>query len=350
MNSLERVRTVLDGGIADRVPVCLENFMHACAVAGVSLQDYCVDGDLMAATHLAAWRRFGHDLIDLENGVTALAGAAGCTVEIPDDQNAPWVIAPAIAGIEEVGSLRPIDPERDGTLPAMVRATRRLAEELGGEVAILAEADQGPFSLAAQIVGIEDFLVALMDPRKADLVEQLLTYTTEQVITYALALHAAGAHLTMMGESVAGPDVCSPAVYREFALPWERRVVEAVAAKGGTIGIHVCGNATRIIDDLVSTGARFLQVDYKIDRERCKSAAAGRTTLIGTVDPSGVLALGTPEAVRAAAETDLRTLAEGGGFILSPGCSLPYPTPDANVDALLAAARAWPVEPGIARA
>lgn len=341
MESLERVLTVLDGGLPDRVPVCLENFMHACAVAGVSLQDYCVSGEVMAATHLAAWRRFGHDLIDLENGVTALAGAAGCTVEIPDDQNAPWVIAPAIGSIEEIDALRPIDPTRDGTLPAMVEATRLLAAELGDRVCILAEADQGPFSLAAQIVGIEDFLVALMDPRKAELVERLLAYTTEQVVTYASALLAAGAHLTMMGESVAGPDVCSPDVYRRYALPWERRVVEAIAARGGTIGIHICGDATGIIEDMVSTGARFLQVDFKIDRVRCKAAAAGRTTLIGTVDPSGVLTLGTPDDVRAAAEEDLRILSPGGGFILSPGCSLPYPAPDANVDALLAAAHAW---------
>ncbi len=67
----------------------------------------------------------------------------------------------------------------------------------------------------------------------------------------------------------------------------------------------------------------------------------GRTTLIGTVDPSEVLTRGTPATVRAAADEDLRTLAPGGGFILSPGCSLPYPAPDENVDALIAAAHAW---------
>ncbi|MFO1539242.1 MAG: uroporphyrinogen decarboxylase family protein [Chloroflexota bacterium] len=341
MNSLERCLAVLDGRAADRVPVCLENFMHACAVAGVSVKDYVVSGELMAATHLAAWRRFGHDLIDLENGVTALAGAVGCAVELPDDRNAPWVIAPALERIEDVGRLRPIDPTRDGTLPAMVEATRILAREVGDRVCILAEADQGPFSLAAQILGIEEFLIALMEPDHAELVEQLLEYTTAQVITYASALLDAGAHLTMMGESLAGPDVCSPDVYRRYAQPYERRVVEAIAARGGTIGIHICGDSTRIIEEMVATGARFLQVDHKIDRARCKAAARGRTTLIGTVDPSNLLPLGTPERVRAAADEDLRSLAPGGRYIMSPGCSLPYPTPDENVDALIAAAHAW---------
>jgi MtaA/CmuA family methyltransferase len=170
-------------------------------------------------------------------------------------------------------------------------------------------------------------------------VEQLLEYATAQVITYATALVDAGAHLTMMGESVAGPDVCHPDQYRRFAQPYEQRVVQAVAAHGGRMGLHICGDATRIIEDMVRTGAPFLQVDHKIDRLRCKAAALGRTTLIGTVDPSAVLALGTPDDVSAAAARDLADLAPGGGYILSPGCSLPWTTPDANVHALVAAAR-----------
>ena len=117
----------------------------------------------------------------------------------------------------------------------------------------------------------------------------------------------------------------------------------SIAARGGRIGLHICGDATRIIEDMVSTGAAFLQVDHKIDRARCKAAAAGRTTLIGTVDPSAVLALGTPADVAVAAERDLAHLAPGGGFILSPGCSLPWTTPDANVQALVDAARSHAV-------
>lgn len=338
MNGRDRVLTVIGGGIPDRVPVCLENFMHACAVTGVSLRDYCVDGPTMAAVQLGAWERFGHDLIDLENGVCALAGAVGCAVEIPDDASPPWIVAPALASIEAVGDLRPIDPARDGTLPAMVEATRILVREAGDRVGILAEADQGPFSLAAQIVGIEEFLIALMEPDLEPLVRRLLEYTTEQVIAYGTALVDAGAHLTMMGESLAGPDVCAPETYRRWALPYEREVVSAIAARGGIMGIHVCGDATRIIEDLVETEARFLQVDHKIDRAACKAAAAGRATLIGTVDPSEVLTRGTPDRVRLAAERDIAALAPGGGYVLSPGCSLPYTAPAANVAALVAAA------------
>ena len=182
MTPLERCLTVLDGGIPDRVPVCLLDFMPAAALAGVSMPEYCTSGETMAATHIGAWERFGNDMIDLENGVAALAGAVGCTVEYEEETSPPWVTAPALESIEDVGHLRPIDPSSDGTLPEMLRATRLIADELGDRVCLLSEADQGPFSLAAQIVGIEKFLVALMDPGQTELVERLLEYATEQVI------------------------------------------------------------------------------------------------------------------------------------------------------------------------
>jgi MtaA/CmuA family methyltransferase len=293
----------------------------------------------MAAAHIAAWEKYRHDMIDLENGVTALAQAAGCRVEFFDDTAPPWASGPALESIEQVDRLKPIDPYRDGTLPEMLKATRLIAGELGQHVCLLAEADQGPFSLAAQIVDPQEFLAALIDPEKEEYVWRLLDYTYEQVLTYARALIEAGAHLTMMGESISGPDVCSPRVYRKFAFPYQKRLVETLRAERKAIGLHICGNATKIIEPMVDTGAIFLQVDYKIDHDACKQATRGKTTLIGTVDPSGVMALGTTQDVIQAARSDIDRLAKGGGFILSPGCTLPYTTPGENVGALIEAAK-----------
>lgn len=341
MTSLDRCMTVLHGGIPDRVPVCLENFMHAAAVAGYSVREYCLDGEKMADAHITTWQKFGHDMIDLENGVTALAQAVGCEIDFFDEKSPPWVAKPALESLEQVDMLKPIDPYADGTLPEMLKATRLIAEELGGHVCLLSEADQGPFSLAAQIVDPQEFLVALLKPEKEPYVRKVLEYATEQVLTYARALIDAGAHLTMMGESISGPDVCSPRVYRRFATAYQKRVVETLRAEGKEIGLHICGNATKIIEPMVDTGAIFLQVDYKIDHAVCKEAAQDKTTLIGTVDPSSVLALGTPDDVERAVRADIGYLAQGGGFILSPGCSLPYITPDENVAAFITAAHAY---------
>jgi len=340
LTSVERCHVVLAGGVPDRVPVCLLNFMPAAALAGMSLREYCTDGRAMAEAHIGAWERYGHDMIDLENGVAALAGAIGCRVGFETETSPPWVMGPALQRIEDVDQLRPIDPSRDGMLPEILKATRLISETLGDRAFLLSEADQGPFSLATQIVGIEELLMALTDPAKEDPVRRLLEYATAQVITYARALIAAGAHMTGMGDSIAGPDVCSPAMYRRFAWPYERQVVKTLAAEGTMIGLHICGDATRIIGDMVGTGSQLLAVDHKVDLAAAKAAARAVTTLIGTVDPSGVLARGTPDDVRAAAQADLAILAAGGGFILAPGCALPYDTPDENIRALIETAHA----------
>jgi MtaA/CmuA family methyltransferase len=340
MTAVERCETVLAGAIPDRVPVGLLNFMPAAAALGMTMREYCTDGDAMAEAHVVAWERHGHDLIDLENGVAALASAVGCQVEFEGDTAPPWVTGPAIERIEDVDKLRPIDPTADGMLPELLKATRAIAERVDDGAFLLAEADQGPFSLATQIVGIEELLIAVMEPSKEPYLARLLEYTTEQVIAYGRALMEAGAHMTGMGESIAGPDVCSPDVYRRWALPYERVVVDTLAADGWRIALHICGDATRIVEDMVATHSQLLEVDYKVDLAAVKAGIRGKTAVMGTVDPSAVLTLGTPEEVREAARQDIRVLGAGGGFILSPGCALPYETPDENIAALVDAARA----------
>ena len=118
-------------------------------------------------------------------------------------------------------------------------------------------------------------------------------------------------------------------------------MIETLQAEDKHIGLHICGDATRIIEPMVDTGAIFLQVDYKIDHAVCKRAAQGKTTLIGTVDPSAILAMGSIEDVVREARHDLEYLSKGGGFLLSPGCTLPHITPDENVMALVETAKTY---------
>jgi uroporphyrinogen decarboxylase len=70
-----------------------------------------------------------------------------------------------------------------------------------------------------------------------------------------------------------------------------------------------------------------------------KKAAAGKATLLGPIDPSDVMAFGTPEIVIEKCTEALENLSPGGGFILGPGCALPSSTPDENIDAMIETAK-----------
>jgi uroporphyrinogen decarboxylase len=339
-SSTERVWNVLNGQIPDRVPVLMQNFQNVANLMGLPIGDFCRSAELMAEAHLAAWNRFQYDILDLENGTVALAEALGCEVEYPE-MEPPHLLSPALNSLDEVDRLKPINPTRDGTLPQLILATRLVAERLKGQACIVGEADQGAFSLAAMLLGMEKLLVSLMDPSLSDKIHCLLEFCYQQVKSLALAQFDAGASFTQIGDSIAGPDVCSPKIYQKYACPYEKRLVKELAAKGVPLILHICGDSTRIISDMARTGAQMLEVDYTINAEKCREATQGRNVLVGNVDPSNVMTLNGPRVVIEACRTAIQTMGKQGWFILSTGCTLPATTPAENVEAMMEAARRY---------
>jgi len=332
--SLERVETVLRGGIPDRVPVSLHNFIMTAQSFGIPFPEYFQNGDAMAEGHLKALREFGHDVLVLENGTAALAEACGCHVEYMA-AGAPVAHGAAIHSLDELDKLVIPDPYTVHPLVENLKMTRNLVREVGKEVFIMGRADQGPFSLASMLLGMENFLMALSDPTKKDKLHHLLEFSLEVVYRYAIAQMEQGAHITSIGESIAGPDVCSPRMYKEFEWGYAKQLVERLRSKNIRLAYHICGNATRIITDMVATGASVLELDYKCDLPKIKAATLGKTTILGVIDPSSVLGRGSPEIVEARARVELAILAPGGGLIMSPGCGLPANTPAENLHALI---------------
>ncbi|RME43043.1 MAG: hypothetical protein D6791_16415 [Chloroflexi bacterium] len=355
MNSVERTLTVLDGGIPDRVPVDLHNFMMTAQASGMDFGEYFQKGEAMAAGQIAAWQEFGHDVVLLENGTAALAEACGCGVEYLSN-SAPVVREPALKSPADISSLEVPDPCQVHPLKENLKATRLVVEAIGDRAFVMGRADQGPFSLAAMLLGMERFLFLLgralprksrsgrVIPGDAELARQihgLLAFCLEVTARYAEAQMDQGAHMTSIGDSLSGPDVCSPRLYREFAWGYARELVRRLKRKNIMVAYHICGNATSIVPDMVETGAAVLELDYKVDLRQVKKATQGRTAVLGPIDPSGVLALGTPEEVEASCRQAIEIMAPGGYFILGPGCALPPGTPAENVRTLIEAAKRY---------
>jgi uroporphyrinogen decarboxylase len=339
MDSIERTLHTLDHKIPDRVPVDLHNFMITARMMGAtSYADFFRDGEAMAEGQIKAWRRFGHDVLLVENGTAALAEACGVQVQYQDD-SAPVAKEPAIQNLAEVDDLEVPDPYRDPLLSELLKATRLVVREIGDQAFIIGRADQGPFSLACEIRGMSHFLMDLALGEEPEQISKLLDFCRRVTLRYAIAQIEQGAHCTSIGDSPSGPDLISPRYYRRFAYPHVKRLVADLRARGIRLAYHICGNATPIIGDMVSTGAAIIEIDQKSDMQICKEAARGQATLLGPIDPSEVLANGTPALVREKCLEALKILAPGGGFILGPGCALPATTPDENIDALIETAK-----------
>jgi uroporphyrinogen decarboxylase len=339
MTSLERTLVTLQHKQPDRVPVSQHNFLVTARMMGVSnYADFFKDGEAMAEGQIKTWRCFGHDVLTLENGTAALAQACGVSVVYQSD-SAPVAKEPAIHSLDEVEKLKIPDPITDPILKELLKTTRIVYKEIGDRVFINGRGDQGPFSLACEIRGMEAFMMDLAMGEQLDKVHLLLDYCRQVTTRYCLAQIEAGAHSTSIGESPSGPDVLSPRFYRKFAYPYVKKLVDDLHAHGVRVAYHICGNATAIINDMVNSGADIIEIDQKADQIASKEAARGKATLLGPVDPSGVMAQGTPEQVRMACREAFTNMGAGGGFILGPGCALPATTPDENIDAMVAEAK-----------
>ena len=101
----------------------------------------------------------------------------------------------------------------------------------------------------------------------------------------------------------------------------------------------MCGRTDRILDDMLATGADALELDYKTDARLAHDRMKDRAVFIGNLDPSGVLALGTPGLVAAKTRELVAVFADTPRFVLNAGCAIPATTPPENVRAMIRAAR-----------
>lgn len=341
MTGLERCLAVLAGGKADRVPVVPQTFMFAAQTAGIKVGELARSAPKMVEAQVVSQEKYGYDGCVIDFDDASLAEACGAKVIFREDD--PAVVDESCLAVPDLKAARDLklpDPWKDGRLPVWLEATRLLRERIGDRVFILGRADQGPFSLACLLRGPEQFLMDLLDETCEEDLRALIDYCRRACAVFAKAQKEAGAHATSIGDAFAGPNLVSPALYRQFALEPETRLTEEVQAAGIPFAIHICGNTNGIIRDMGRTGARILEVDWQLDLAEARRAVPASTVLMGNINPSDPLAFGTPEQVELAVQAVLEA-AGGGGLFLSSGCALGRNTPPENMRALMAAAEKY---------
>jgi uroporphyrinogen decarboxylase len=338
MNGYERISAALRGTSPDRTPVMLHNFMMAAREAGLSMRHFRTDPAAMARAFTQAVERYDYDGIILDVDTATLAGAAGVPVDFPEDEPARTRRG-IVRSLQDVHALQP--PAAILTYPGVqswLEAARLLARTVGATLFLRGNCDQSPFTLAGLLRGMDDWLMDCLDPEKEAFARALLEHCTEITCTFLRAMAATGVHMLSNGDSAAGPDLASPALYRRFAFPYEKRVVACAGELGLPYVLHICGDTDAILLDMIATGADALELDATTDAHRAHDLMKHRTVFIGNIDP-GILARGTPALVTERTRELLLTFADTPRFILNAGCAIAPMTPPENLRAMIAAAR-----------
>ncbi len=335
MNSRQLVSAALQGQGIPRVatgPLAV----HFCArVAGKTLREYSTNARTLADCVLRYYERFRPDAVWLSADTWVSAEAVGARVGATSD-NQPFggLGPPVVQRPSDIDRLPPPDVTRQGRYPLMLEALSHLVRELGSEVFIVACFDQYPFSLAAALMGIQELMLKLTDD--PPLVQALMVRSAEYAVAYGKALAAAGADLLSGGDSPAG--LIGPQSYRQKALPFEQRVIaDLQAATGKPVSLHICGDTTPLLEDMASSGADVLELDWQVDLTEAGRVIGPDIAIWGNLDPVGLLAQGTLQAVTAASREAIAQISATGHrrFVLSSGCTLAMETPFENLDAML---------------
>jgi MtaA/CmuA family methyltransferase len=307
---------------------------------GYRIGDLNYNGKKMAEARRISQEKYGYDGCVIDFDTAVLAEAVGAKVIFRDlDPAAVDEEHPVLKDLRDVYDLEIPDPLKAGRLPVWLEATRTLADAIGDHVFIMGRADQGPFTLASQLRGTQQFMMDLLteDPK---LIADVLDYCRKVITAFAKAQKDAGAHATSIGDALASPNLIDPYLYRAFALEPEKQLTQEVQDYGIPFSIHICGKTNDIIADMGTTGAKILEVDWQLDMSRARELVPASTILMGNINPSFPLVLGTPDDVDKAVK-ELVEKTKGQGLFISSGCAMGRNTPPENFRALIAAARKY---------
>ncbi|ODS63301.1 MAG: uroporphyrinogen decarboxylase [Arenimonas sp. SCN 70-307] len=206
-------------------------------------------------------------------------------------------------------------PDMGTELRYVMDAVSLIRRELDGSVPLIGFSGS-PWTLACYMVeggGSKDFAriksLALGNPAA---MHRLLEVTTDAVIAYLAAQHAAGAQALQVFDTWGG--VLAPHLYREFSLRYLQRIAAELPRGDGAgrapLILFGKGNAP-YLEELAASGAEGVGVDWTVGLGEARRRTGGSVALQGNLDPATLYA--SPEVIRAEAGRALDDYAAANG-------------------------------------
>ncbi|TDK27380.1 uroporphyrinogen decarboxylase [Luteimonas aestuarii] len=252
--------------------------------------------DLACEVTLQPLRRFDLDAAILFSDILTIPDAMGLGLYFVEGEGPKFERTVRSAEVAAKLSV----PDMETELRYVMDAVRVIRRELDGKVPLIGFSGS-PWTLACYMVeggGSKDFarIKALAHNDPATL-HRLLSVNTDAVIAYLSAQRAAGAQALQVFDTWGG--VLSPAMYREFSLPYLQRIAHGLErgddAERTPLILFGKGNAA-YLEDLAASGAEGVGVDWLVELGEAARRTGGQVALQGNLDPATLY--GSPDAIR----------------------------------------------------
>ena len=297
---------------------------HAASLINQTPSAAAKNARLMAMAHAKAYRQYqlsavtvGIDVYNIE------AEALGAQVRFYDDNSIPGIVARPFSLDTQMGDLAfSIDRGRIRLILEAASMVRdEISEETNVNIGIC-----GPFSIMVELLGYEAAMEAIYDEdvRIHTLLETLLEF--QMCYTAHIASGGIGA---VVFESWASPPLISPAIYRKYALPYEKALLSHMKQLGfNRCPLVIGGDTNNIIDVMLETGTSLLVSDYNTNlRQYVDKVSQKDVTVRANIDPKLVQQGAWKEIgkrIREIKSIEYTRIVAGTGVI-------PYDTPPENI-------------------
>jgi len=328
MTSKERVLTVLEGKIPDRVP-WIENF-----ISNEVVEALCGQRDFFRATYSQKIEKPGmiripplaRELLPLDNISYDLAPPR-------------FAVMRNIGGLEQVvaGLLKTKDDLKIMRLPdpddeSLYREAEKYLREFKGDAAAFATIRTG-LSNTYLSMGIEHFCLSIYtDP---GLIKEIFQRFSDWSLRVVKNVQELPFDVFFIPDDIGfgTSPMISPASFRELCVPPMKKVINAMRLPAI---YHSDGNILPLMEDIIGLGVKGvanIEPDA-MDIEQLKRDFAEQITLVGNIDLQYTLTKGTPEETEEEVKRRIQIVGRGGRYILASANSLPHYVKPENVRAM----------------
>ena len=298
----------------------------------VSFLDLCKNTDLAAEVSLQPYRILDVDAVIVFSDILIPVEAMGVPVSLTD--KGPEIGNPVRTG-QDVNALRIPDPAAE--LQFVGSILKKLRQELQSAVPLIGFAG-APWTLASYMIeggGSRSFgEIKGLAFREPAVLHKLLDKLAATISAYLLFQIESGAQVIQVFDTWAGE--LSRSEYEEFALPYTRKIFEAVGSRVPRI-LYINGCAS-ILESMANSGADALSIDWRIPMAEARQRVGNKVSLQGNLDPC--LLLGAKD--RLVSRTS-EILEQGGpvGHVLNLGHGILPQTPVENARAFIEFAKSY---------
>lgn len=327
MNSYERVMARLNGQPVDKIPnlniVMAFAAQHIKVPFGKFVTDYrsFVDGKIRVAED------FGIDIVSCISDPMREASGFGAKVIIPDD-DVPFCKEHLLIDLEQIKTLKPVNPMDSERMLDRIRAVELFSAQVKNVYPIIGWVE----GCLAEAADLRDISMVMMDLlTEPEALTELFEIIYIQQKSFAEAQIRAGADIIGVGNAAAS--LIGPALYEEFVLEYDKRIIRDIHNMGAKAQLHICGNIEPLLGLLVQTEADILDIDHMVNFKKAVATCKGtRTCVSGNLDPVSVFLKGSIGEVQTAVTACIDALDETS--MIASGCEIPRDTPYENMKAM----------------